>query len=213
MQFDFTKIDAGRRYKLLSATVTPRPIAWVSSLGAEGRLNAAPFSFFNVFGEDPPTVGFSILHRSPADPKDTGTNIQLRGEFVVNLVSDDNLNQMNISAIEFESHIDEFAEAGLTAIPSTRIKTPRIGESRVSFECRLVQIIKLGEMRSLVLGEVLMMHISDNAVIDPDRGWVDTRRLNLVGRVEAGRYIRATDVVELPGILVDNWFARANDRK
>jgi flavin reductase (DIM6/NTAB) family NADH-FMN oxidoreductase RutF len=171
MHFDFTQIDSQRRYKLLSATVPPRPIAWVSSLDEKGRLNAAPFSFFNVLGEDPPTVGFSILHRSPADPKDTGRNIQLCGEFVVNLVSDDNLDQMNISAIEFGPDIDEFAEAGLTPIPSTYIKTPRIGESRVSFECRLAQIIKLGAMRSLVSGEILMAHINDNAILDADRGW------------------------------------------
>jgi flavin reductase (DIM6/NTAB) family NADH-FMN oxidoreductase RutF len=206
MQFD--QIDAQRRYKLLSSTVTPRPIAWVSSLDIGGRLNAAPFSFFNVFAEDPPTVGFSILHRSPEDPKDTEKNIRQRNEFVINLVSDDNLNQMNISAIDFGPHIDEFAEAGMTAIPSTRLTTPRIGESRVSFECRLVQIIPLGFMRSLVLGEVIMMHISDDAVLDIDRGWIDTRRLNLVGRVEQGRYIRGTDVIDLPAISADKWVVR-----
>jgi flavin reductase (DIM6/NTAB) family NADH-FMN oxidoreductase RutF len=91
MEFRFTEIDPKIRYKLLSATVTPRPIAWVSTLDEAGRTNAAPFSFFNAFGEDPAIVGFSILHRSPEDPKDTGRNIARSGEFVVNLVSDDNL--------------------------------------------------------------------------------------------------------------------------
>ena len=101
MDFRFTEIDPKIRYKLLSATVTPRPIAWVSTLDEAGRTNAAPFSFFNAFAEDPATVGFSILHRSPEDPKDTGRNIARSGELVVNLVSDDNLEQMNVSAIDF----------------------------------------------------------------------------------------------------------------
>src|SRR5258707_9239435 len=100
MEFRFSEIDPKIRYKVLSATVTSRPIAWVSTLDEAGRTNAAPFSFFNAFGEDPAVVGFSILHRSHADPTDTGRNISRSGEFVVNRVSDDNLEQMNLSAIE-----------------------------------------------------------------------------------------------------------------
>ena len=101
MHFDFAKLDRQQRYKLLGATVVPRPIAWVSTLNADGTLNAAPFSFFNVFGEAPAVVGFSILHRSASDLKDTGQNIRMQQEFVVNLVSAENLEQMNISAVEF----------------------------------------------------------------------------------------------------------------
>ena len=201
MEFRFTEIDPKIRYKLLSATVTPRPIAWVSTLDEAGRTNAAPFSFFNAFGEDPASVGFSILHRSPEDPKDTGRNIARSGEFVVNLVSDDNLEQMNVSAIEFGPDVDEFAVAGLTAVPSTMVRPPRIGESKVAFECRLMQTVKLGAMRTLVLGEVLLMHVQDGLVIDRERGWVDTRGLRLVGRTSAGSYVRTNDVIELPTCL------------
>jgi flavin reductase (DIM6/NTAB) family NADH-FMN oxidoreductase RutF len=205
MEFRFTEIDPKIRYKLLSATVTPRPIAWVSTLDEAGRTNAAPFSFFNAFGEDPAIVGFSILHRSPGDPKDTGRNIARSGQFVVNLVSDDNLEQMNVSAIEFGPDVDEFAVAGLTAVPSTMVRPPRMGESKVAFECRLVQTVKLGAMRTLVLGEVLLMHVQDGLVIDRERGWVDTRGLRLVGRTSAGSYVRTNDVIELPTLSPEEW--------
>jgi len=205
MDFRFTEIDPKIRYKLLSATVTPRPIAWVSTLDGAGRTNAAPFSFFNAFGEDPAIVGFSILHRSPEDPKDTGRNIARSGEFVVNLVSDDNLEQMNVSAIEFGPDVDEFAVAGLTAVPSTMVRPPRIGESKVAFECRLMQTVKLGEMRTLVLGEVILMHVQDGLVIDRERGWVDTRGLRLVGRTSAGSYVRTNEVIELPTLSPEEW--------
>ena len=205
MEFRFTEIDPKIRYKLLSATVTPRPIAWVSTIDGAGRTNAAPFSFFNAFGEDPAIVGFSILHRSPEDPKDTGRNIARSGEFVVNLVSDDNLEQMNVSAIEFGPDVDEFAVAGLTAVPSTMVRPPRIGESKVAFECRLMQTVKLGATRTLVLGEVLLMHVQDSLVIDRERGWVDTRGLRLVGRTSAGSYVRTNEVIELPTLSPEEW--------
>lgn len=196
MRFDFTQINRQLRYNLLGATVVPRPIAWVSTLDKEGVKNVAPFSFFNVFGEDPPIVGFSILHRSDADIKDTGRNIREMREFVVNLVSDDHLNQMAISAIDFEPHINEFEEAGLISAPSVMIATPRIASSRVSLECKLVQIIELGTMRSLVLGEVLMMHVADDCVIDEHHGKIATEKLRLVGRMGPNRYVRTTDTVE-----------------
>src|ERR1700692_4239388 len=118
MIFDFTKLSPQQRYKLLASTVTPRPIAWVTSMNSNGGLNAAPFSFFNVFGEDPPVVGFAILSRSADDQKDTGRNIRAQGEFVVNLVSEDNLQKMNITAIDFPPDVSELTEAGLTTRPS-----------------------------------------------------------------------------------------------
>jgi flavin reductase (DIM6/NTAB) family NADH-FMN oxidoreductase RutF len=209
MQFDLTAIDALLRYKLLSATVTPRPIAWVLSLDAKGRLNVAPFSFFNVFGEDPPVLAFSILSRSREDLKDTGANVRRRGEFVVNLVGEDNLHQMNVTAIEFAPNVSEIAEAGLTPHPSLKIATPRILESPVSLECRLMRVIELGAMRSLVLGEVLAIHIRDDAVVDAARGYVDTPSLRLIGRAGANSYVTTTDVIRLPMLSLAEWQANA----
>jgi flavin reductase (DIM6/NTAB) family NADH-FMN oxidoreductase RutF len=205
MEFDFDKLDARQRYKLLGSTVTPRPIAWVSTIGANGKLNAAPFSFFNVFGEDPPVVGFSIQHRSEADMKDTGANVRQHEEFVVNLVSEDNLDKMNISAIEFPPHFSEFSEAGLTPAQSSKIVTPRIAESHVAFECRLTQIVPLGPLRSLVLGQVVHMHINDDAVIDAEKCYIDTRKLRLVGRMEANSYVLTSDILQLPRIPFETW--------
>jgi flavin reductase (DIM6/NTAB) family NADH-FMN oxidoreductase RutF len=208
MQIDFTAISPQLRYKLLSSTVTPRPIAWVSTLNADGtRPNAAPFSLFNMFGEDPPIVAFSILSRSMEDRKDTGNNVRRHGEFVVNLVSEDNLDRMNITAIDFEPGTSEFDEAGLTPLPSLKIRTPRIAESHVAFECRLVQIVELGKMRSMIIGEVLAMHIRDEAVIDVDRGYIDTTSLRIIGRGGPNSYVRTTEVVKLSVPPLEKWRA------
>ncbi len=209
MQFDFSSMKPAERYKLLSSTITPRPIAWVSTMARDGTLNAAPFSFFNVFGEDPPIVAFAINSRSIDDPKDTGNNVRHQQEFVVNLVSEELLPKMTVTAIEFGPEVDEFAQAGLTPAPSVKVRTPRIAESPVSFECRVMMIIELGVARSLVLGEVLMMHVRSDAVRDRERCHIDTPKLKLVGRMQGNTYVRTADVLELPWLTVQEWEARA----
>jgi flavin reductase (DIM6/NTAB) family NADH-FMN oxidoreductase RutF len=206
--FDFANHTPHERYKLLSSTVTPRPIAWVSTMDVNGQPNAAPFSFFNVFAEDPATLGFAINHRSDTDRKDTGENVRLQNEFVVNLVSDDTVQRMNITAIEFGPDVDEFVAAGLTPAPSTLIRTPRIAQSSVSFECKLMQIVPLGTRRSLIIGEVLAMHISDHAVLDAEHCMIDTPRLQLVGRMHGHHYVRTSEIFNLPTIPVDTWNSR-----
>jgi flavin reductase (DIM6/NTAB) family NADH-FMN oxidoreductase RutF len=208
MYFDFARFNPRERYKLLSSTITPRPIAWVSTIDAQGKPNAAPFSFFNVFAEDPATVGFAINHRSDIDRKDTGENVRLQNEFVVNLVSDDTLERMNVTAIEFGPEVDEFTEAGLTPAPSSLIRTPRIAQSCVSFECTLMQIVTLGSRRSLVIGEVLAMHVRDDAVLDATRCLIDTPRLRLIGRMHGHHYVRTTEILEMPTIPVSVWLAK-----
>ena len=210
MQFDFEAIPALARYKLLSSTVAPRPIAWVSTMGAEKQLNAAPFSFFNCFGEDPPTLGFSINDRTPGDRKDTGRNVRLQKEFVVNLVSERMADAMNITATDFAPESSEFTVAGLTPAPSLRIQTPRIAESQVSFECVLDQIVDLGPHRSLVLGRVVMMHIADEAVLDKDRYYVDTQGLKLVGRMQGHWYMRTSDPFEMVKPSPEDFLAKAD---
>jgi flavin reductase (DIM6/NTAB) family NADH-FMN oxidoreductase RutF len=144
MLFDFATIPPKERYKLLISTIVPRPIAWIVSQNPEGRLNAAPFSFFNAFAGDPPVVGIGIGSHEPGRLKDTRRNIRDTGQFVVNLVSEDIAEAMNITAIEFEAEADEISESGLTTIPSVRVKPPRIAESPVSMECELMQIVELG---------------------------------------------------------------------
>ena len=191
MLFDFAALDASRRYRLLTSTIVPRPIAWVVSLDDKGRRNAAPFSFFNAFGDDPPVVCLGIGGRDPGPYKDSAANIRATGEFVVNLVPEALLRPMHVTAIEFEPDADELHEAGLSVVPSLRVAPPRIAESPVAFECRLHSIVEFGTRQTLAVGEVLAMHVADDAVVDPARCHIDSARLGLIGRVYGpGGYIR-----------------------
>jgi flavin reductase (DIM6/NTAB) family NADH-FMN oxidoreductase RutF len=208
MLFDFADIPARERYKLLVSTVTPRPIAWIVSQDAKGAINAAPFSFFNAFGGDPPVVGIGISSRGSGQPKDTRANIRETRQFVVNLVSEENAEKMNITAIEFAPGVDEIAQAGLTLLPSVRVKPPRIAESPVSMECELMQIVDLGET-GLVLGRVLAMHVRDDLVLDASKYYIDTPNLKLIGRIHgAGWYARTSDLFEMPRIPLKEWEKR-----
>jgi flavin reductase (DIM6/NTAB) family NADH-FMN oxidoreductase RutF len=210
MLFDFAAIAPQDCYKLLISTVVPRPIAWVVTQNLQGRLNAAPFSFFNVFGGDPPVLVIGIGGRAPGDIKDTGSNIRETGEFVVNLVSDEAAAQMNITAIEFPPEVDEIAEAKLTTLPSTKVKPPRIAESPVALECERMMIIELNVDRALVVGRVLAMRVRDDCVLDAGRCYIDTPRLHLIGRMHGGGwYARTTDRFELPRIPVADWQRRS----
>jgi len=204
--FDFNEIDSKERYKLLVATITPRPIAWVVSQNLSGELNAAPFSFFNAFAGDPPVVGLGIGSHQPGRPKDTRMNIQLTGQFVINLVAEENARAMNITAIEFDYGVDELCEAGLTAVPSTHVKPPRIAQSPVAFECELMQIVELGSASGLVLGKVLAMHIRDDLVLDAGKHYIDTPKLKLIGRMHgAGWYAKTSDLFQMDRIPVKEW--------
>jgi len=205
MLFDFSAIPARERYKLLVSTITPRPIAWIVSQDAKGVNNAAPFSFFNAFAGDPPVVGIGIGSRKPGQAKDTRANIRDTGQFVVNLVSEANAEQMNITAIDFEPGMDELVQAGLTTLPSVRVKPPRIAESPVAMECELLQIVDLGET-GLVLGRVVAMHVRDEFVRDGSKCYIDTPSLKLIGRMHGtGWYARTSDLYDLPRIPVDEW--------
>jgi flavin reductase (DIM6/NTAB) family NADH-FMN oxidoreductase RutF len=205
MLFDFANVSPRDRYKLLVSTVTPRPIAWIVSQDLDGVVNAAPFSFFNVVAGDPPVVAIGIASHEPGRPKDTRANILATGQFVVNLVSEDNAQQMNITAIAFPPGVDEMQEAGLTPHPSIRVKPPRISESPVAMECELVQIVDLGES-GLVLGRVVAMHIHDDLVLDASRCYIDTPGLKLLGRMHGtGWYSRPSDLFDMPRIAPDEW--------
>ncbi|MDE2198332.1 MAG: flavin reductase family protein [Rhodospirillales bacterium] len=206
MLFDFDAISSQDRYKLLVSTVTPRPIAWVVTQDGSGVLNAAPYSFFNAVANDPPLLVIGIGGRKPGDAKDTGNNIRETGEFVVNLVNEDTAQAMNVTAIDFPSEVNELAEAGLTTIPSTKVKPPRIAESPVAFECERFMSIDIGADRTLVLGRVLAIHVHDDCVLNAERCYIDTPKLGLIGRLHgAGWYTRTTDRFEMPRIKVADW--------
>lgn len=199
MLFDFSTLSARDRYKLLVNLVVPRPIAWVTTLSADGQTNAAPFSFFNCFGDDPPTLAIGVRGKRPGELNDTGENIRATGEFVVNLVGEDNLERMNVTAIEFPRDVDEVERAGLTTRPSHFVKPHRIAESPAAFECQRLVSVDLGPTQSVIFGRVLAAHVRDDVVIDPDRCYVDTVRMGVVGRAYGtSRYVRMTDLIHMP---------------
>jgi flavin reductase (DIM6/NTAB) family NADH-FMN oxidoreductase RutF len=210
MLFDFENTAHENVYKLLVSTVVPRPIAWVTTQDVDGTVNAAPFSFFNAVSGNPPVIAFGIGGRGPGDVKDTGGNIRRTGQFVVNLVSNALAEQMNITAIDFDKEVNELAEAGLTTAPSSRVKPPRIAESPVSFECERLVIVEVGVDRAVILGKVLAIHVADEFVLDPVKCYIDTPKLDLVGRMHGrGWYARTSDRFDMPRIDVADWPLRA----
>jgi flavin reductase (DIM6/NTAB) family NADH-FMN oxidoreductase RutF len=206
MLFDFAKLSTKDCYKVLSFTVVPRPIAWVTSLGVDGRRNAAPFSFFNVVATDPPTIVLGVTANSPHG-KDTSRHIVETGEFVVNLVPHKLIHEMNLTGVQFDPSIDELDEASLSVLPSTFVTVPRIAESPVSLECVKSHVHALDSGQFIILGRVLGVHIVDEAVKDAGKCYIDTRKLDLVGRMN-DCYVRTTDLYDVPRISLEDWKAR-----
>ena len=182
-------------YKILIGSIVPRPIAFVSTVSAEGKRNLAPFSFFNAICGDPPTIAFSTAFREPR--KDTYVNINTTGEFVVNIVGEEIAEKMNLTSGEYPSGVDEFEISGLTPAPCDLVRAPRVAESHVSMECRLVQIIDVSTRpygASLILGEVIRFHV-DDAILDNFR--IDAAKLRAIGRMGGNDYARTRDRFEM----------------
>ena len=189
---------------ILTGVVVPRPIAFVSTRSTEGIVNLAPYSFFNAMAYRPPTLVFSSSRRAPgwADKrKDTLTNIEETGEYVVNIVVDDIAAAMNATAAEYPAHISEFDIAGLTEAPSELVKAPRVAESPVNMECRLVQVVNIGEhphAHGIVIGEIVRMHLRDDLIYHgPNGARIDHAALRPTGRLAGNMYCRTDDVYEL----------------
>jgi len=183
-------------YKLLIGCVVPRPIAWVSTVGADGVNNLAPFSFFMGVCNTPPTIAFSSGPRA-GNRKDTVRNAQHTGDFVVNVVDDALAEQMNLTSGEYRPEVDEFALTGLTAAPGVKVRAPRVAEAPISLECRIVQVIPVGRgPHSLVLGEIVHFHVRDD-LYDAATGRVDMHRLKPVGRLAGHLYAHVRDIFEM----------------
>lgn len=197
--FDFASMSGADRYRLLASTIMPRPVAWVITCAPDGTVNAAPYSFFNLFGADRPVVALGILAR-PGAPKDTAANIRATGEFVVNLVPFALAEAMNATCVDAPPEVDELALAGLATVPSLAIRPPRIAASPVGFECRLMHLLETGPGQMMVVGEILHAHYAPHALTgDPERPRVDCAALDLVGRMHgASAYTRTRDLFDLP---------------
>jgi flavin reductase (DIM6/NTAB) family NADH-FMN oxidoreductase RutF len=198
MRYDLAEVPEAIAYKLLAATVIPRPIAWVVTIDAEGRRNAAPFSFFNVMGSAPPTVALGLLADPARGFKDTAQAILDTQEFVINLVPERLVQAMNLTAIDAPRGVNELELAGLNTLPSTHIKPPRIAASPVAFECRLHTAVPTGPHQVVIIGQVLAVHIDDRYLLDPARACIDTDALDLVARSCGAGYIRSHDTFQLP---------------
>ena len=197
MLFDMETLEAQNRYKILASTVTPRPIAWVTTLSEDGVVNAAPYSFFNALGHEPPTLALGLL-AGKGGFKDTAANILATGEFVVNLVSEKNAEAMNVTCIDAPPDIDELSLAGLTPVRSHAVRPPRIAESPVSFECRTLTSLVTGPRQTIVIGRIVCAHVDDAFVQDKERCYIDTQALGLIGRMHgSGWYARCTDLFQM----------------
>jgi flavin reductase (DIM6/NTAB) family NADH-FMN oxidoreductase RutF len=201
--FDFGALSERQKYKLLIGAVVPRPIALVTTVDAQGVVNAAPFSFFNCLSAEPAILALGVENHDDMAFKDTARNIRNTGVFTVNIVSDKILHAMNVCAVPFAPGIDELQEAGLTAIAGGKVACPRIGESPVAFECRQHVTLEIGASRQIILGEVLAAHI-DTTIVN-ERFHIDPYGLDAIGRMGGHGYARTRDYFDLPTMSVSEW--------
>ena len=192
MELDFSSLTPLDRYRFLTSVVVPRPIAWVTTLDGDGVINAAPFSFFNIFGPKPPLLVLGIGNRpDTGEAKDTVLNIRQRGEFVVNLVSEALAERMVQTSAPLPRGESELELVGLAPSPSRSVTPPRIADSPVSLECRCHSIQEIGENR-LIIGEIAHAHIADEFYDAPTRR-VLTESMKLVGRMHGADGYAKTD--------------------
>lgn len=198
MQIDVASTPVVEVYHALTGIVTPRPIAWVTTVDAAGRVNLAPFSFFNAFGANPPVVVFSPTNRRDGSKKDTLLNVEATGEFVVHAAVASLAETVNATSAELPAGESEVEYAGMQTTPSVKVKPPRLVAAPVAMECRVRQIMPVGSgpmAANLVIGEVLVMHI-DDAVLDAS-GRVDPRKLKTVARLGQDYWCHTSDLFEL----------------
>lgn len=197
------KIDASQQtrqenYKLLIGSIVPRPIAFVTTVSPSGVVNAAPFSFFNVVGTEPPLILFSCLRKAGGEMKDTARNAIMAKEFIVHIVDEDNVDKVNTSSIDAPPDVSEIALAGLTTVPGDLVQVQRVVEAKIAMECRLYQHLELGNSgghpnADLIIGEVLRFHIQEELY---DEGKIILERLKPVSRLAGLFYGKVGEVFE-----------------
>ena len=197
MQYAAKDVSAHERYKIMISFVLPRPIAWVTTLGPTGVVNAAPFSFFNIFAEDPPLCMFAINKRPDGRIKDTWANIQRTGEFVVNLTDEPMALKMHNSSGDFPPETGEPDYLGLKLAPSVDIAPPHLADAPWSMECKTWQVLNVKDDRQFIIGEGLRFHIRDE-LWDPKAMRIHMDKYHPVGRMFADRYCRTDDRIEFP---------------
>jgi flavin reductase (DIM6/NTAB) family NADH-FMN oxidoreductase RutF len=198
MEFDLTGLPGRDVYRLMIGLITPRPIAWVSTLSENGVPNLAPFSYFMGVASRPATVAFSCANRRDGSQKDTIRNLEHLPELVISVVSHDLREPMSVTSEDLPHEVDELLRAGLTTAASRTVRPPRVAEARAHLECVVDRILHVGEgpaHANLVIARVLHAHVSDE-ILDPT-GQVDPRKLDALGRMGGDLYCRTTDVFPL----------------
>lgn len=191
--FDLTTSEPNDHYKLLTGLVIPRPIGWIGTKAGDGKLNLAPFSFFNAVSSEPPIVLFSAgRHRDR--PKDSVAFAEESGVFTVNIVSEELASAMNQSSGTFTPDEDEFVIAGLTPVMGSLVDAPMVGESPANLECRVLTVIDIGIETRMVVGEVVMIHVREDAL---DGTRVDSEVIQAIGRLSGSSYTTTRDRFEL----------------
>ncbi|EJL49050.1 conserved protein of DIM6/NTAB family [Rhizobium sp. CF122] len=182
VSFDFEMLTERERYKLMIGTIIPRPIALVTTVDEHGRINAAPFSFFNCLSADPPILALGVENNPDMSFKDTGHNIRMTEVFTVNIVSFAIAEAMHVCGSKYPRGVDELKEAGLTAMPGQKVASPWIAEAPAAFECRRHVTLELGKSRQIIMGEIVYAHYRDG-VVDPDRLRVDPAEIDAIARL------------------------------
>lgn len=190
MDIDPARLEERDQYKLMTGSIVPRPIALVTTLGPKG-CNAAPFSLFNMVGSDPCMLMFCVGNQGDGSEKGTLQNIRHLPEFVVHICNTAIAERMNICSTDFEHGVNEIDQAGLTTLPSQRIKPPRIAEAPVQMECRLIRIVDFGNRHHAIFGEVVMFHYHEGIV--NERHHVDIGRLDPIGRLSGSLYTKVRE--------------------
>ena len=197
MKVRFDEIDAKLRYKLMTASIIPRPVALVTSLDKDGNANAAPYSFFNGMSEDPPLIVLGLKRRDSGPKKDTARNIEETSEFVVNIVNWEMHQGMLVTAADFPEGVDEIPLAGFTTATCDLVKPPRIAEAPVAFECRKFVTVQAGIDREIAIGEVVAMHVKDE-IWDAERQYIDWQGNLPIARLWGTLYAQLGSPVDGP---------------
>ncbi|MFD2369300.1 flavin reductase family protein [Brevibacillus sp. GCM10020057] len=202
MEFTISALERQEKYKLLIGCIIPRPIAWVTSMDASGLVNAAPFSYFNVASIEPMMVSVAVMRRPGGERKDTARNIGETGEFVVNMVDVHNVDVVNLTSADYPPDVSEAEALGLELLPAARVKVPRLGASRIHFECRLQQIVELGSPVSsdLIIGEVVHVHVEDALY---QMGKIDAAAFAPVSRLAGHSYATLGEMFDRPRPVYD----------
>jgi flavin reductase (DIM6/NTAB) family NADH-FMN oxidoreductase RutF len=198
MQIDPKDTSSKNIYKILTGAVIPRPIGWISSISESGILNLAPFSFFNAVGEDPPHVMFSTV-RTGDKNKDTLNNVLATGQFVVNMATEELVAAMNATSVEMPPEGSEFEYAGLTPVPSVRVRPPRVAESPIHFECEMVHHYSLENHKNggatVIIGRIVMFHVDKSVLLDDYK--INMETYKPIARLAGWNYAKLGEIFSL----------------